>query len=518
MDDSLTEDIQQPPDGLGRTSGNGTAALAVGLLLTVLVILALRFRVLPLGIPGEWEWLYRDAAISMGFGTLLGLAACVLAAALVGWLLSQPVLERYQTRLALFAIVLACWTSVSGLLVDRPAAPLEVPTISVSVTSMGYYSFAKATPELWRAFSYFSGHAPAEHGLPTAPGRVATHPPGPFLYFYFGRELLQLWPAPVQWLQSALLSRWGLTSDMLFGLARHYAMPNITPDDLIPAAVLALFVTFLGCLLPLPAYLLGRELAGRGVGLVTALLAATIPSLLAFSPSIDGVAAVLACLALALAVRAMKRGRPLDCVLAGLAMSAGAFWTAGLGVIVVAMIVVAAVMQARSEREAGRFSPVLALLASFAVAALVFLVLRVAVGYDMLGNLREISFHQRGEMIGRRQYLGWLPMNLYDFALFMGPFLTTLVLCAYRRLEHRTELWGYALGMAATLLVVLLSGSTRGEVGRIWLFMMPLFGVLAAPVLVTMSKRDRLLAIVLAVICQFGLGFTLSSCLALVNP
>lgn len=518
MDDSLTKDIQEPPDTSDRTVSGGNIALAVGLILTVIVVLALRFHVLPLGIPGEWEWLYREVPVRMGFGTLLALMTCLLAAALVAWLLNRQTLERYQTRLALAVMVLACWVSVSGLLVDRPAAPVEVPAVSTSVTSMGYYSFAKATPELWRAFSYFSGHPQSEHGLPTPPGRVATHPPGPFLFFYYGRALLQAWPAPARWLQAALLNRWGLTDDILYSVARFYAMPNIGPNDMIPAAVLALVVTFLGCLLPLPAYLLGRELMGREAGLVTALVAATIPSLLAFSPSIDGVAAVLACLTMALAVRALRRGQWLACILAGVALSAGVLWTAGLGVIVVAMIVLAAVMQLKLAREEGRLSPALALLAVFGTAGLLLLALKFAVGYDVLGNLRLISINQRNEMLGRRQYTGWLPMNLYDFALFMGPFAAALVAAAYLRLREVSALWGYGLGVAAMLLMVVLSGSTRGEVGRIWLFMMPLFGVLAAAMLVSVNKRDRTMAILLTVICQFGLGFTISSCLALVNP
>jgi hypothetical protein len=512
LEETAQPEVKQTPHVL---------TLGIGLALTLLVVLALRLRVLPLGIPGEWQWLYRETPITFGPGAALALVTCLLAAALVGWLLTRPErLARYQIALALIVITLAYWVSLAGLLLDRPLAPVEVPSISVSSTAMGYYSYGKATPDLHTAMLFFSGRPLGELNLPIAPGRVATHPPGPFLFFYFGRQLLQAWPAPVEWLGSALRNAWGLTPEMLHRAARYYMMPNIEPQDMLPAALLALIVTFLAALLPLPAYLLGKELLGPRQGLVTALLAATVPSLIAFTPSIDGVAALLACLAMAQSVRAIRRGKWLDTVLAGLALVLAVFWTAGVSAIVIAIAVFALVLnrQGQPAHSPRQLSPILSAAAIFAVAAIIFAVLKLTVDYNVLGNLLKISHHQREEMIGRRQYLPWLPMNLYDFALFMGPFLVTLVLAGVSQVRRLPMLRAYLLGLVVTLLLIVLSGSTRGEVGRIWLFLMPLFGVAAVPTLVSIPRRETLMALMLTTICQFGMGLTLAACLALVQP
>ncbi|MHB8994732.1 MAG: hypothetical protein ACYC63_05725 [Armatimonadota bacterium] len=495
-------------------------ALGLGLVLTLLVLLALRLRVLPLGIPGEWQWLYREVPITFGPGAALALITCLFAAALTGWLLTRPhPLAHYQIALALVATTLACWTCLAGLVLDRPMAPVEVPAISVSTTAMGYYAYGKATPDLHTAFRFFSGRPLSELNLPTAPGRVATHPPGPFLYFYFGRQLLQAWPAPANWLGNALQDTWGLTPEMLHGAARYYMMPNVEPEDMVPAALLALTVTLLGALLPLPAYLLGRELLGPREGLVAALLAATLPSLIGFTPSIDGVAALLACLAVALSVRAIRLGAWAPAVLAGVALTIAVFWTAGVGAIVIAIGVLALMFKpvSASADAARRLSPIFAAAIIFGTAAIIFALLKLTVDYNIIGNLLKISLQQREEMIGRREYLPWLPMNLYDFALFMGPFLVTLVLAGISHVRRLPLLRAYLIGVAVTLLLILLSGSTRGEVGRIWLFLMPLIGVAAAPMLASLPRRQTVVAMMLTTICQFGMGLTLVAFLALVQ-
>ncbi|MGE5531082.1 MAG: hypothetical protein ACM3VW_03055, partial [Bacteroidota bacterium] len=213
-------------------------------------------------------------------------------------------------------------------------------------------------------------------------------------------------------------------------------------------------------------------------------------------------------------------GTWLDSALAGLALVMAVFWTAGVSAIVIAVAVLALVLNRQSQPADSQrqLSPILSAAAIFAVAAIIFAILKLTLDYNVIGNLLKISYHQREEMIGRRQYLPWLPMNLYDFALFMGPFLLTLVLAGISQVRRMPMLRGYLSGLAVTLLLIVLSGSTRGEVGRIWLFLMPLFGVAAVPVLTSIRRRETLMALVLTTICQFGMGLTLAACLTLVQP
>lgn len=79
-----------------------------------------------------------------------------------------------------------------------------------------------------------------------------------------------------------------------------------------------------------------------------------------------------------------------------------------------------------------------------------------------------------------RPYIPWLFLHLYDFGFFLGwPMLiaATFGLWALMRLaKHFTELSaGTVLGITIflTLLILDVSGTARGETGRVWLFFMP---------------------------------------------
>jgi hypothetical protein len=80
-----------------------------------------------------------------------------------------------------------------------------------------------------------------------------------------------------------------------------------------------------------------------------------------------------------------------------------------------------------------------------------------------------------------RSYSTWLAWNPYDFALLLGPVALGLAAAALRpraerTLGYRALVWGWW----GLLVLLLASGSVRGEVGRIWLMLMPFACLLAA--------------------------------------
>ena len=88
----------------------------------------------------------------------------------------------------------------------------------------------------------------------------------------------------------------------------------------------------------------------------------------------------------------------------------------------------------------------------------------------------------RAIAVASRSYSTWLLWNPYDLLLLLGPAVLVLAAAALRppagdgRPAFRALAWGWW----ALFAVLLLSGSVRGEVGRIWLFLMPFACVLAA--------------------------------------
>lgn len=75
-----------------------------------------------------------------------------------------------------------------------------------------------------------------------------------------------------------------------------------------------------------------------------------------------------------------------------------------------------------------------------------------------------------------RPYLPWIYLHLYDLTLFTG---IPLVLLALLQVSRRTiDPLGVAL--IVTLIVLALSGTARGETGRVWLFFVPYILIVAA--------------------------------------
>jgi hypothetical protein len=85
-----------------------------------------------------------------------------------------------------------------------------------------------------------------------------------------------------------------------------------------------------------------------------------------------------------------------------------------------------------------------------------------------------------------RPYLPWIYLHLYDLALFTGLPVVLLALAAIVRglpLRRRFDVAALdplGVALALTLIVLALSGTARGETGRVWMFFVPFILILAA--------------------------------------
>ncbi|MBN1400921.1 MAG: hypothetical protein JXA74_08780 [Anaerolineae bacterium] len=130
--------------------------------------------------------------------------------------------------------------------------------------------------------------------------------------------------------------------------------------------------------------------------------------------------------------------------------------------------------------------------ASVGTAYALGLALVVAVGVLLGANplaILRTSFDFHLHHIDR-PYWPWLALHTWDLGLFMG-----VPLCALALLASRSRNAGAAgpLALATTLTIAaqVLSGTGRGETGRIWLFFMPLWLGGAALILRDLSPRAR---------------------------
>jgi hypothetical protein len=94
----------------------------------------------------------------------------------------------------------------------------------------------------------------------------------------------------------------------------------------------------------------------------------------------------------------------------------------------------------------------------------------------------------------RRPYLPSLGLHVWDFAVYSGLAATGLALACVLTVRP-PAISRLALAFGLTLLAVLVSGSAQGEVGRVWLFFMPVVLLLAANTLCQLSSSQRALMV-----------------------
>lgn len=117
-----------------------------------------------------------------------------------------------------------------------------------------------------------------------------------------------------------------------------------------------------------------------------------------------------------------------------------------------------------------------------------------------------------------REYLPWVYLHLYDFALFAGlPIVLVALANLWKNVPFRRKVdWQFVqqidpIGVAliVTLLVLVIGNFPRGETGRVWLFFMPFLMTMAARQLdgeIT-SRRALLVTATQAIMLLTMVGF-----------
>ncbi|HYU42409.1 MAG TPA: hypothetical protein VEQ84_09665 [Vicinamibacteria bacterium] len=433
----------------------------------------------PAPYPPEWQWPLREGVVSGPLWPALVAVLAILALlALSGtaWARSRP--ARAQR-------VLLALASVLGLALPLALVALEpdgvLPTIFGRVayrTATSYYTVA-LSPEAADPLEFLRRH---DELLPTfrkGAKHAATHPPGPVLVY---RGLIALCDHAPGLTRAVLKLSGLLETNPLRARPEHAASSRA-------AAVLGGVLILLACVLTAwPVAALARgvgcgPLASARLGLLWTLLPGPVLLLPQFDQALAlPVAASAAALASALRAERPRRGAvwAIASGLAGglavaLSYGAPAFLALG-GVAVLAASVAGGVKLTRALRWCALAALVTA--GVFAAPALV--------GHHPIASARAALRIHREFFTQPRDYAVWLVFDPLDLAVFIGlPVAVSLVFAAVRSARRgiaRARLQpdeAFRLGALAALLVLLVSGQTRGEVGRIWIPVMPVLLVAA---------------------------------------
>jgi len=419
--------------------------------------------------PAEWQWPYHPAGLH-GLGLLVAAALMVVGT----WWAAQD--RARDARWALPLLIALGW----------------VLTLDVARAETGGFRGvmeALASRHIF-GFVFDEGLAPDTRDLladyPKATAdlnqHTRTHPPGALLLVRGLDQIGRRLPVP----QPGSTSLSGLAAECLDrevqrAAVRHRPVPHPPPA----AWTLVLLALVLPGLSALAAWPLHRLALHLGLPASPALLAAAlwilVPARSLFTPSLDQALPFLLLTAAALAA-GPGRWRP---VAAGVVLSFSFFMTYGYlaPAVLVGLLVVIQPLgtgEMTDCRQIWRQAAVRAVLLA-AGALLPWIVLAVCTGYNPLAAFKDAMVQHRMIAVESRSYATWLLWNPYDFFLLLGPAVAGLAAAALvprgmRTPAFRALIWGWW----ALLALLLVSGTVRGEVGRIWLMLMPFACVLAA--------------------------------------
>jgi len=427
-------------------------------------------------------WRRNSLPVRLWMPMAAGLALAAVTAALCQrWGKTGPVWRGIG--LAALMIVVFAFQVGSLNAIGTPWVTPGAYVVSPNVTSYFAVSLDVKDPAKWMA-RY-------PETLASLPYHAATHPPGFVLFFLVVRKACAKLIVPSIWLKQAAAGY------ELFGV-------GMTPGDAAAAIASALLVALLGALGLAPIYLLARQLTGARAAICATCLAAAMPGLLLLGASPDLVIMSLAALALWLGYCAWS-GRPAVGALAGLTVAVGLFCSLGFALVAGWAIIWLGIGVLRQQDRGAAVRRALGMgLAGVIGFAIFYLALYLAYDYRPIAVARAALTAHRAvaAMEGVRTYWRWAVMNPGECAIFTGLPLTVAALWSWRALrdpgQERLRMFVRSWLVLAVLLD--LSGMVRGEVGRIWLFLMwP--AALAASAWLS-AREDRARAVPVLVLLQ----------------
>jgi hypothetical protein len=250
----------------------------------------------------------------------------------------------------------------------------------------------------------------------------------------------------------------------------------------------------------LPLYGLARRVYGRRTAAWAAALYPLVPSFALWSARWEQFYPLLACTAWYFFYIGLTQSRRSALLAAGFTLSIASLLNFGMLALLLPMGLFALLWLVTPTGSASPTpSPLSAIynLPAFLVGlASPWVAYQLAFGTGFLDIWRvSMSYHLGLD----RSYWTWLGYHLYDFFIFLGFPLALLFLVALvnaiRDLRQR-RYDALTLGFALGLLLLDLSGTSRGEVARVWLFLTPFAALVAARGLARLRLGQRSFALV----------------------
>ncbi len=425
----------------------------------------------------EWYWPYLLRPLERWWPAVVAALGLWLVSS---WWLWPEKVGRWQNGTALTSLVIASFgLQVAVIHADQADVSAALVERTLSNLASGFFEPAAEIGDMNYALRNYAALMPT-----FASEHAQTHPPGYIV---------------ANWATVQGLARVPVAAEAMARFIRPLRCTDLWLLDRPPEVAAALGIWALLPLLAaaltfLPAFWLSQELLVGRAQRLAVVLAASLPALLLFAPKTVQLYAPLALLLFWFYHTGLRQRSPGRLLVAGLLLSVLTFLSLGNAALVLLVAVYAglwmwvpAEMLAQTRLQPQSWAGIAKQALAFGLgAASLWLLLWVMWG-TAPWEIASVGLGQHYELVTTlRRYDWWVVWNLIDLLVFSGwplflGFLGSLWLAW--RLAHEgkaTAVELLSVGLLILIVVIDLSGSTRGEVGRIWLFFMPLLAFPAA--------------------------------------
>jgi len=380
------------------------------------------------------------------------------------------------------------WSLLGGILLPiatlsvlgDPFEVLLMRTISNHATG-GFSRSVELTPELVRNWSTYMA------GWRTTFPHISISLPG--------------WPLVYAGLVRILEQMPGLSESLaapLRGLQCHQWGFNTLAGAQVASAWLGVLAPLWSALTVLPLFSLARRAAGETVAVHTVLLWPLVPAAALFTGTLNSPYPLLATIAvLGLWSGMTRKAGPQSAILLLLsgALSGGLIILSLAHVPLLMLCGLLMLGLPWMDRTPAKTNIARSVIAGVWFCLGIVMVMAIYGFFAQHSPLHVIYVALNVHFELARAYLTGVGLHLWDFILFAGLPLVMLAIMAVTGVSRRNARPEAAQVLAAslgsTLLVLVLSGTAQGEVGRVWLFFMPLVTLLAACGLSRLRSRTR---------------------------
>ncbi|MCC7449310.1 MAG: hypothetical protein IT324_17970 [Anaerolineae bacterium] len=442
--------------------------------------------------PDErWVWPYSAPRWLWLIPCALGLAIYVLGA--LHLLDRADNTTRYPIRLILWSFGGAALIALLLLtLEDRPLYLLF--TRSASTVTGGYQYASAMIGNLGDALRDWSGFVQRFRAETLIYGGVSLDPPGLTALYYGTGQVLGGLP---------------VVSEPLGALVRPLECQNLRmmtwSDAQMASAWLQMAMPLWAALAVAPLYRLGVLIFNPRVARWAVALWPLVPGISLFTPRFNVFYPLITLVMLIVLWRGLQRRRLWLIGLAGFIVSVATFLNLSL---VPLGLLAGLIILGCTLRNPAR------LIASLFVfgfgCAIVWAVYGLLSGVSIIDIVSlGLGTHLQNPGL-KRPYAPWLILHPYDMFLFVGPPIAILAVGSLLRLRLLSDQARvFAVAGWLTLIVLTLSGTARGETGRVWLFFAPIWILLAADTLQRLSQRECAGVILMQALCVISMAAVL---------